>query len=227
MIPLRDNNPSERFPFVNVTIIVVCVVAFFYQLMLGRHMEAFLFEYGLVPARYFDRSVAAHFTVGEQALPFLTTMFLHGGWLHLIGNMWILYIFGDNVESALGHAGYLFFYLMCGIMASLIHLVLNFNSSLPTIGASGAIAGIMGAYFVLYPRARILTFVPIFFFFTLIEVPAFVFLGFWFVMQFFSGAFALAGGNFSGIAWWAHIGGFVAGILLLFLFRRERRSRTY
>jgi membrane associated rhomboid family serine protease len=217
MIPIRDANPSAGTPVINYLIITACAVVFFYEAHLGRKLQHFLLYYGLVPVRYSNPQVAAHFTLTEQLLPFVASMFLHGGWLHLIGNMWVLYIFGDNIETYLGHVRYLVFYLLCGLSAAVIHLATNFTSHLPTVGASGAIAGVMGAYFLLYPRARILTLVPIFFFFTLIEIPAYLFLGFWFLLQFFSGALGLLGGegNVGGIAWWAHIGGFVAGIALL------------
>jgi membrane associated rhomboid family serine protease len=221
MIPIRDANPSQGTPIVTYVIIALCTLVFFYELLLGRQLQVFLLDYGLVPVRYSDPRVGAHFSLTEQLLPFATTMFLHGGWLHLIGNMWVLHIFGDNVESYLGHERYLVFYLLCGLSAAAIHLITNFHSHLPTVGASGAIAGVMGAYFVLYPRARVLTLVPIFFFFTFLEIPAYVFLGFWFLLQFFSGTLGLLGGegNVGGIAWWAHIGGFLAGIALLRLMR--------
>jgi membrane associated rhomboid family serine protease len=143
-------------------------------------------------------------------------MFLHGGYLHIIGNMWSLYIFGDNVEDRLGHFRYLVFYLLCGLASGISHLAINWHSTLPTIGASGAIAGVMGAYFILYPKAKVLTLVPIFFFIQFIELPAFVFLGIWFLFQFISAAGTSAQGG--GIAWWAHIGGFVFGIIFLRLF---------
>ncbi|MBC7359106.1 MAG: rhomboid family intramembrane serine protease [Desulfacinum sp.] len=225
MIPLRDANPSRRVPVVNYLIISLCVLAFLYELLLGPQLRVFLFQYGIVPVRYTRPEVAAHFSALEQAIPFVSTMFLHGGWMHLIGNMWILHIFGDNVESALGHGRYVLFYLLSGLAASLLHLVTNMHSAVPTIGASGAIAGVMGAYFILYPRARVLTLVPLFFIFTVVEIPAYVFLGFWFVMQFFSGAFSLAGGQVQagGVAWWAHVGGFVAGVVLLRILRPGRR----
>jgi hypothetical protein len=152
-------------------------------------------------------------------------MFLHGGWMHLIGNMWFMWIFGDNVEDRMGHGGFLVFYLLCGIAASVANMALMPHSHMPTIGASGAIAGVLGAYFLLYPGARILTLIPIFIFIRFVELPAFVFLGFWFVMQFFSGAAAITGGNTSNVAFWAHVGGFVAGMVLLGLFARRRWTR--
>ncbi len=226
MIPLRDANPSRGTPVVNYTIICICVLVFFYELLLGPQLNYFLYQYGLVPVRYSDPRIARHFSALEQALPFVTSMFLHGGWLHLIGNMWVLYIFGDNVESAMGHGRYLAFYVLCGICSATIHLVTNFSSQVPTIGASGAIAGVMGAYFILYPRARVLTLIPIIFFFTVIEIPAYVFLAFWFVIQFFNGTFSLLSGSntFGGIAWWAHVGGFLAGIVLLGVFLSKERN---
>ncbi|ROR01470.1 rhomboid family intramembrane serine protease [Desulfosoma caldarium] len=224
MIPLRDVNPSRRFPAVTYGIIGLCVLAFFYELALGPGLRIWIYRYGIVPIRYTHLEVASRFSTLEQAIPFVTTMFLHGGWMHLIGNMWVLHIFGDNVESALGRGRYLLFYLLCGLIASLMHIVTNPSSRIPTIGASGAIAGVMGAYFLLYPRARVLTLVPIFFYFSIVEMPAYVFLGLWFVMQFFSGTFALMGGGaqVGGVAWWAHIGGFVAGMVLVKVFRERR-----
>ncbi len=221
MIPLRDANPSRSFPLVNYVIILSCVVVFLYELMLGPFVEGLFFSYGLVPIRYFRLDIASRFGIGEQVIPFFSSMFLHGGWLHLIGNLWTLYIFGDNVEYALGHLRYLLFYLLSGVIAAVIHVVTNPLSPIPTIGASGAIAGVMGAYMVLYPRARVLTLIPMVFFFPLVELPAVIFLGMWFVIQFYSGTFSLLGGvgRYGGIAWWAHIGGFVGGIVLLKILR--------
>jgi membrane associated rhomboid family serine protease len=160
--------------------------------------------------------ISEYSTGSHQVVPFLTFMFLHGGFLHLLGNMWSLYIFGDNVEDRLGHFRYLVFYVLCGLASGVSHLVLNWHSNIPTIGASGAIAGVMGAYFILYPRAKILALVPIFFFLHFMEVPAFLFLGIWFLFQFLSAAGASA--QAGGIAWWAHIGGFIFGIIFLKLF---------
>jgi membrane associated rhomboid family serine protease len=163
------------------------------------------------------------------ALPLLTSMFLHGGWLHFLGNMLYLWVFGDNIEDRIGHFGFLGFYLTCGLAAAFLHIFTNTASIVPTVGASGAIAGVLGAYLVLFPGARVLTLVPIFFFFQLIELPALVFLGFWFVMQFFSGAMSLAAGEqqMGGTAWWAHIGGFVTGIGLIWKRRGLRPRRVY
>jgi membrane associated rhomboid family serine protease len=156
-------------------------------------------------------------------LTLLTCIFLHGGWMHFLGNMWFLYIFGDNVEDRFGHLGFGLFYLLCGVGASAAHLLTNRGSAVPTIGASGAIAAVMGAYFVLYPRARVLTVVPIFYFLEMIVLPAPLFLGVWFVIQFFQGAFAISAAASTGVAWWAHVGGFVAGMVLAWQLRARNR----
>jgi membrane associated rhomboid family serine protease len=217
MIPIRDTIRSETYPIVNNLIIAVNVLVFFIELSQQQRVNEFIYIYGLVPARYAIPEISAHFTAGQQVISFLTFMFLHGGFFHLLGNMWSLYIFGDNVEDRLGHLRYLVFYLLCGLASGVSHLVLNWHSEMPTIGASGAIAGVMGAYFVLYPKAKILTLVPIFFFFQFFELPAFFFLGIWFLFQFLSAAGASA--QAGGIAWWAHIGGFVFGVIFLKLFQ--------
>ncbi|MGD9506239.1 MAG: rhomboid family intramembrane serine protease [Syntrophobacteraceae bacterium] len=229
MIPLRDANPSPGTPIVNYAIIAACTIAFLHELSLGRELTRFLLAYGIVPVRYSDPTIAAHFNPIEQIMPFFSSMFLHGGWLHLIGNMWVLYIFGDNLESALGHGRYLLFYILCGLVAGVAQLAVNQHSSLPTVGASGAIAGVMGAYLILYPRAKILTLVPIFFFFTFIDVPAYIFLGLWFFLQFLSGAGMLLARSpdVGGIAWWAHLGGFICGIALLFLLKPGGARRKW
>jgi len=216
MIPIRDAIRSRTFPIINVLIIITNSLVFFWQLSLGpRLREAFLL-YGIVPLRYSDPDLSAQFTLFEQVFPFITSMFLHGGFFHILGNMWFLYIFGDNIEDRLGHIRYLLFYLLCGIAAGLIHLYTNWGSQIPTIGASGAISGMMGAYLLLYPRSRILTLIPIFFFFQFVEIPAFIFLGYWLLIQLFSAS--LTPKNVGGIAFWAHIGGFVAGLIFIKLF---------
>ncbi len=217
MIPIRDTIRTETYPIVNSLIIAVNVLVFLVELSQGQRLTKFVYIYGLVPARYSVPQISAYFSSGQQVISFLTFMFLHGGFLHLLGNMWSLYIFGDNVEDRLGHFRYLAFYLLCGLASGVSHLVINLHSQMPTIGASGAIAGVMGAYFVLYPRAKVLTLVPIFFFFYFFELPAFLFLGIWFIFQFLSAAGASA--QAGGIAWWAHIGGFVFGIIFLKLFQ--------
>jgi membrane associated rhomboid family serine protease len=218
MIPLRDTIRSETYPVVNLSIIAINAIVFLVQLSHPQGFGAFINVYGLVPIRYSIPRIAAEFSTGQQAFSFITFMFLHGGFFHLIGNMWFLYIFGDNVEDRLGHFRYLVFYLMCGLASGISHLVLNWHSPIPTIGASGAIAGVMGAYFLLYPRAKVLTLIPIFIFFHFAELPAFLFLGIWVLFQFMSAAATSAQADGGGIAWWAHIGGFVFGIVFLKLF---------
>jgi membrane associated rhomboid family serine protease len=216
MIPIRDAIRSKNFPAVNVLLIGLNVIAFLWELAQGPHLKEAFYLYGIVPLRYSNPEISAHFTGFEQYLPFLTSMFLHGGFLHIIMNMWFLYIFGDNIEDRLGHIRYLIFYLFCGVAAGLIHLFTNWNSNVPTIGASGAISGVMGAYLLLYPRSKILTLIFIFFFIQFIEIPAFIFLGIWLLLQLFSAGFTR--GNVGGIAFWAHIGGFVAGLIFIKIF---------
>ncbi len=177
MIPLRDTTRSRNYPAVNTALIAANGLLFLVQLAQGPQQDAFIYTYGLVPARYSVPHVAAYFTSFQQALALLSFMFLHGGFWHLLGNMWSLYIFGDNVEDRLGPFRYLLFYLLCGWASGLFHLFLNWQSPVPTIGASGAIAGVMGAYLLLYPRSKILTLIPIFFIPYFIEIPAFFFLG--------------------------------------------------
>ena len=219
MIPLRDNIPSRSRPIMNYSIIGINVLFFFLEISTGSHLQQFLTTFGFIPARFFamleahpERSVALY-------LPLLTTMFLHGGWLHLIANMWTLFIFGDNVEDRLGHFRFLLFYLASGMAGSLLHAYLSPNSWVPVVGASGAIAGVMGAYFLLFRNSMVLVFIPFFFLAPIVEVPAYVFLGVWFLLQFFSGTFSTLGARAAqgGVAFWAHVGGFVAGICLIFL----------
>ncbi len=222
MIPIRDTIQARSYPLVNTAIIAANVLIYFIELAQGRDLNRFLLIYGLVPARYTIQEISSHFTLFQQGFSFLSFMFLHGGFLHLLGNMWSLYIFGDNVEDRLGRGRYLVFYVLCGITSGLSHLVLNHHSQVPTIGASGAIAGVMGAYFVLYPRANILTLIPIFFIPYFVEIPAFFFLGIWFLLQFMSAAGSQ--GQAGGVAWWAHVGGFVFGIIFLKYLMQSRRD---
>ncbi len=226
MIPFRDNIPSRSLPVINIAIILINVAVFFYELSLGPYLESFITQYGVVPTTVFAWP-QLHLPLSAVAVPFLTSMFLHGGWLHLIGNMWYLWIFGDNIEDRLGHFSYLIFYLLCGFGAGIVHTILNYGVSAPSIGASGAIAGVLGAYLVSYPFARVLTLVPIFVFLQIIEIPAIIVLGFWFVMQFLYGASSLASAtqNSGGVAWWAHVGGFVVGMILVGLFPRKDRQQ--
>jgi membrane associated rhomboid family serine protease len=216
MIPIRDTQPSRNIPLVNNVLIGINVLVFLLTLTQGPALDRFVYTYGLVPGRYTLPRLSAYFTFWEQLFAWISFMFLHGGFLHLIGNMWSLYIFGDNVEDRLGHVRYLAFYICCGIASGVSHFVLNSHSTLPTIGASGAVAGVMGAYILLHPTAKILTLIPVIFIPLFVEIPAFFFLGFWFLLQFINAAGSTAGG--AGIAWWAHVGGFVFGMLFLKLF---------
>jgi membrane associated rhomboid family serine protease len=216
-IPLKDLNPHRTFPIVNVTLLVANIGVFIYQLTLPPHVfRVFVLANATVPAR-FPAALAGHAPLLGAFLPLVTSMFLHGGIAHLLGNMLFLWIFGDNVEDFYGHFSYLFFYFVCGIGAGLLHVAFNYHSMLPSLGASGAISGVMGAYLVLYPRARVLTLVFIF----LIPVPAVVILVLWFLLQFASGVSSLGMAATGGVAWWAHIGGFLLGMLITSIARRD------
>lgn len=218
MIPIKDTVPRFTFPFVTFALIAVNGVIFLVQLSLSdRALTDLVYLFGLVPARYAHPAWAE--VVGfplDTYWPFLTNTFLHGGWFHIIANMWSLYLFGDNVEDRLGPVRFLLFYVLAGVAANLVHFVINHDSAVPVIGASGAIAGVMAAYLRLFPTARIITLFPIFFIPYFLEIPAYFFMGLWFIMQLLSGAVALAGPEGGGgIAWWAHIGGFAIGFLLI------------
>lgn len=221
MIPLRDDIPSAARPVTNYLIIAICTAVFLYMAFaLGSEsrVEAFIVRYAAIPANITGRAGADP----VRAYPtILTSMFMHGGWLHLIGNMLYLWIFGDNIEDLMGHVGYAIFYLAAGVIATLTFVFLNAGSDIPLVGASGAIAGVLGAYLVLFPRARILSLVPFGIFTRIMEVPALFFLPIWFLLQFLQGV-ADIGGTGAGVAWWAHIGGFVGGIVLVPIFVRRR-----
>jgi membrane associated rhomboid family serine protease len=220
MIPIRDKNPSGTFPYVTIGIIVVNVSIFLYEISLGPELSMFLEQYGVVPLKVKHFSKASDLTIMNTFFPFISSTFLHGGFVHLIGNMWFLWIFGDNIEDKLGHFKYLTFYVVCGIIASSVHVLLNSQSNMPCIGASGSIAGVLGAYMVTFPYARIITVIPIFIFLQIIELPAIVVLGFWFVIQFFNGAASITSSTSGGgVAWWAHIGGFASGIIIFYIIR--------
>ena len=212
MIPLRDVIPSRTTPFLTVTIIAINAMAWIFELSLPREaLTEFLQRYGVVPA-YFVPSTL------------VSSMFLHGSWSHVIGNMWYLWIFGDNVEDRMGHGRFVAFYLLCGFAAAFGQIAIDPNSTLPTIGASGAIAGVMGAYFVLYPHSRVLTLIPLIIFWEVVELPAIFLLGIWFLMQLFSaGAIAATASTGGGVAFMAHVAGFVAGLAGVFVFRKRER----
>ena len=231
MIPIRDDAPRYGTPYVNYFLLALNTLVFLYELALPkRALPLLIFQFGLVPAKITGLLQGYTNLTPEAAfIPVLTSMFLHAGFLHLISNMWVLFIFGDNIESYLGHFRYLVFYLTAGVAATVVHVFFNLQSSVPSVGASGAIAGVMGAYFVLFPSARVLTIMPIFFIFFL-WLPAWIVLGYWFVAQFMSGAataIAASAETTGGVAFWAHVGGFAAGILLIKLFPSTRRRFRY
>ena len=225
MIPIGDSVRSRTFPYVNLAIIIANFLVFFYELSLGNDVNSFLRDWGVVPrfvTDYFDNP--GDYPHRVLFTP-ITAMFLHGGWFHILGNMLFLWVFGDNVEDAIGHVSYLVFYLLAGIAAAATQIWVDSNSILPMVGASGAIAGVLAAYVVLYPRATIATVIfPIFW---AIPVPAFVLIGLWFLLQLVSGAASIgtAVGASEGVAWFAHIGGFLAGLVLVWAFRGERSRR--
>jgi hypothetical protein len=231
MFPLRDDQPTFSTPFVTYFLIALNLLIFFFEWQLGlqnpRGLNQLVFQFGVVPS--IDAGLLAGtpvFAPGSAILPMFTSMFLHGSWLHVLGNMWMLWIFGDNIEDYLGHFRYLLFYLLCGLAAALTHIAFNLNSKAPTVGASGAIAGVMGAYLILYPRARVLIWFPPIFLF---QVPAWVMLGYWGVTQFLNGAATSISpaAQQGGIAFWAHVGGFAVGILLIKTFPERAQRRRY
>ncbi len=220
-IPLKDLNPRRTYPIVNTTLILVNVLVFIYQYTLPPYaFKTFMIANATVPAR-FPAWLSGHAPFDAAFLPLLTSMFLHSGILHIAGNMLFLWIFGDNVEDFYGHFTYLFFYLVCGIGSGLLHVLFNMTSAVPALGASGAISGVMGAYGILYPRARILTLVFIF----LVPIPAVIILGYWFILQFLSGVSSLGAAASGGVAWWAHVGGFLLGMLITLMARGRQPTR--
>jgi membrane associated rhomboid family serine protease len=233
LLPLRDLNPSRTTPWVNFLLIGANVLMFLFELSLGPHLEAFMMSSAFIPARLFDAGGVQVGELGPEAQSILLSMFLHGGWGHLLGNMLFLWVFGDNIEDRLGHFRYLLFYLGAGYAAAFAHAWSNPASALPAVGASGAISGVLGAYLFLHPRARIVTVIWLFIFVRFLEIPAIVYLPIWFLLQLFSGIASLGAPtaeNAGGVAFFAHIGGFVAGPLLLLLlggFRRRPARAAY
>ncbi len=224
MFPLRDSARTRGIPYVNLVIIAVNVAILALEASLSPSaQEAFIYSYGFIPEAFFRNPLSG------QALTLVTSMFVHGGWFHVISNMWALYIFGDNIESQFGHGRYLLFYVATGIAAALTHAVLTPSSEIPTVGASGAVAGVMGAYILLFPHSRIVTLVPLFFLPWFVEVPALLFVGVWFLSQLFNGLFSLVpqAEAAAGVAWWAHVGGFVAGLGLAAVYLAGTRRRTW
>jgi membrane associated rhomboid family serine protease len=231
MIPLRDNIPARTTPYVNYAMIGLCGVVFFFQLSAAATGTSLAEQLGMIPKRVFHPHAEILIPIGggygrpvEPALvndwlTLLTCTFLHGGWLHFLGNMLFLWIFGDNVEDRMGHLGYLVFYLAAGVAASASHLLTAADSPVPTVGASGAIAGVMGAYMLLYPHAKVLTLIPLFIIIEILVLPAPLFLGIWFLLQFFQGVASIGGVQVGGVAWWAHIGGFAVGFAVAAILR--------
>ena len=228
MLPLRDDQPRYSTPYVTYFLIALNLVIFFFEWTLDpKSLKALIFQFGIVPSHLTAFLAGSpKYPLIAVVLPFFTSMFLHGGWMHVIGNMWFLYIFGDNVEDYLGHFKYLVFYLLCGVIAMAAQVVSDPRSTVPALGASGAIAGVLGAYFLLYPRARVL----MWFFVFVIYVPAWLVLGYWFVLQFLNGAvtsLAYEGHSVGGVAFGAHVGGFVAGMVLIKVFPARARRSPY
>lgn len=226
MFPLRDTIPSKHFPIINFIIIAVNIWAFFFEVSLGSGLQRFLQVYAFVPAHFTHPTAFGMDPFFGRIIPIFTAMFLHGGWLHIIGNMWFLWIFGDNVEDSMGHGRYLLFYLLCGVAAAFSQYAVNPASTVPNIGASGAIAGVMAAYLLLYPRAKIITLLVIIIFIDIIEIPAFIFILFWFALQLLYGLIALPSAHMitGGVAYFAHIGGFTTGLILVWLFKEKKRA---
>ena len=226
MIPLHDINPTTRRPVVTLALVIVNALAFVFELLLGEPGRTQLvYALGMVPGRVALFPVSPEISAVDAFLPLLTSMFLHGGWLHVIGNMWFLWVFGDNIEDRLGHGRFVVFYLLCGVLAGLAHTVVNLRSMIPAIGASGAVSGVMGAYLLLYPGSRVVTLVTLGLWWFKASLPAYVMILYWFVVQLVSGTVSLGlrEGEGGGVAWWAHIGGFVAGAVLVLIFKKPVR----
>ena len=225
MLPLKDDNPTSTFPFVTIVFIGINILVFIYQLSLGLELKRFILQVGLIPyeiTHFKDLPPLNNFPLFFN---FFTSLFIHGGILHLAGNMLFLWIFGNNIEDSMGHFRFVIFYFLCGIIATLTHIVFNFNSPIPTIGASGAISGVLGAYILLFPKARIHTLFIFFIFIRIIPVPAVFVLGLWIFIQIANGLPTVGMHQISGVAWFAHIGGFGAGLLLVHFFRKKRIRR--
>jgi membrane associated rhomboid family serine protease len=225
VIPLKDLTPRRSFPVVTLVLILANVLVFVYQVSLPSHAaDAFIQAYALTPAKISYALQGRHYTLAQALLPLLTCMFLHAGFFHILGNMWFLWIFGANVEDAMGPGAYLIFYFTCGIISGIAQVAFSWGSHIPSLGASGAISGVLGAYIVLFPRSRILTLVPLFIIWFTWRIPVVVFIGIWFLLQFLSGVSSLGSTSTGGVAWWAHVGGFLAGLALARTMHRRPRS---
>jgi membrane associated rhomboid family serine protease len=218
MIPIRDQIPTRRVPFVNYALILANIGVFLFQVLAGPYEQTLVYEFALIPYNFITSLNLAN--IGD----IFTSMFMHAGLAHIGGNMLYLWIFGDNIEDSMGHGGYLLFYLIGGIVASFTHILTNPGSQIPTVGASGAIAAVLGAYLVLYPQSRVLTIIPLGFFIRMTMIPASIVLGMWFVLQLFSGVLSLGGPDVGGVAFWAHIGGFIAGVVMAKLMGKQRKQ---
>ncbi|MFZ0213117.1 MAG: rhomboid family intramembrane serine protease [Candidatus Acidiferrales bacterium] len=228
MIPLKNLRTCATFPAVTLAIILVNFLVFFYQISLPeRALEPFIMTYALVPARVQLALSGSHFTLMRAFAPFFTSMFLHAGWLHILGNMWFLWLFGGNVEDRLGHLPYLGFYMLCGLGAGVAQTLFSLGSTIPSLGASGAIAGVLGAYVVFFPSSKILTLVTLFIWWFFARLPAVLFIGLWFLIQFLSGISSLGSAASGGVAWWAHVGGFLLGMLLVSGMKRRQPDYDY
>ena len=228
MIPLKDMTPRRSVPVVTLLLIAANVIVFAHQMLLPPAAGDLLIRtYGLVPAKIALALAGRHYTLAQALLPFFTCMFLHGGFLHIIGNMLFLWVFGGNVEDSLGHVPYLVFYIVCGIASGISEVAFSWGSHIPSIGASGAISGVLGAYIVFFPRSRILTLIPLFIIWFTARIPAVIFIGLWFLAQFLSGIGSLGAVNSGGIAWWAHVGGFLVGLLWALAMGRGSRTSYY
>lgn len=215
MIPLKDMTARRSIPFVTLLLIAANVAVYFHQLLLSPAAgDAFIMTWGLVPSKIPLALAGRHYTLAQALVPLFTCMFLHGGFFHLLGNMWFLWIFGANVEDRFGSLVYLLFYLVCGIGSSISQLLFSWGSHIPSLGASGAISGVLGAYIVFFPGSRILTLVPLFVIWFTARIPAIIFIGLWFIVQFLSGLTTLGAVSSGGVAWWAHVGGFLIGLFV-------------
>ncbi len=220
MFPIKDDNPTESRPYVTCALIGLNILIFFYQIGLEENIRtSLIFEYGFKPSQLFSNANSMNLKQ-SSLLTIFTSMFLHGGLFHLLGNMLFLWIYGNNVEDSMGHIKFLIFYLLCGLAASLLQAIVSFNSSIPMIGASGAVSGVLSAYFLLYPKARVLTLVVLLIFITFIRIPAGLLIGFWFLSQIINAYFNDP--NSPGVAWYAHIGGFLMGLLLIPFFKKKK-----
>jgi len=225
-LPLTDHIRRRSFWSITLSLIIANVWVFLFELAQGRGLNHLVYSYGIIPARYVTRHGFANLTVAGLLVPVVVSMFLHGGWLHLLGNMLFLFVFGRSVEDRYGHFKFLLLYFLSGFAGATLHILLNAGSKLPSIGASGAIAGVLGAYFVSFPRARITTLFFLIFFFWTIELPAILVLGYWFLIQFVTGfqMLAIQSATGGGVAWWAHVGGFVTGVVLAVAFEPAHRG---